>query len=901
MNKKILICGAFGTGSGIIGGQVIKTRLFDETISKQLPRSEILRVDSNGWKRHPFRLYRELRDAFKQSSRVFLLPGINGLRVFLPLLLRWNRKDNKDIRYIVIGGWLPELLARSSSLLRRCGRLSGIYVETMIMKERLEELGLRNVGCLPNFREYSFVPKIKKTGKPVKAIFFSRVSKDKGVELACAAVSALNAKTGTAAVSLDIYGPVEKEYEPAFTALNKKFPSYICYKGIATEGIYEMLSGYDLMLFPTFYEGEGFPGVLIEAFIAGVPVLASDWKYNRELVKEGETGFLCEANSLESLAERLGAVAANTGELDRMKKKCVKEAEKFRAETVVGRFLEEIGTLRVEERYASSLHAVFTKLLLLMRTVRYLKLRQILYRVYYAIAKRTVPFFGARYTVPKAGSVQGRLLTLKDANSVKAWSSVIKEAAGTGFTFLNRFKSFEGHIDWNYPEYGKLWVYNLNYFDYLNREDLPVEQGLALIRSFVKTIAYNHEGMEPYPLSLRGINWIRFLARNGITDPGIDAALYGQYRFLCKNPEYHLMGNHLLENGLSLLYGAYYFNDPRFYKKAAAIIKTQLEEQVLPDGANFELSPMYHQVILFRLLGCIDLMGNNRIERGPEQDPLLNLLREKAGLMLQWLREMTFANGSIPLFSDSAFGIAPTTKEINLYARELKISCPENSPGLKDSGYRRIRGKSYDMLIDIGQIGPDYIPGHGHCDIFNFELYINNSPFIVDSGTSTYEINSRRQEERSTGSHNTVQVEDFEQSEVWSAFRVGRRARVVNLRETNTGMETHIEAAHTGYKKKGALHSRRFEFGEEEIVIVDTISMKNPRNEYNSFANLHFYPGLEPVITANEIRVGSVVITMTGAEDITLDDYMYAPEFNKLVAAKVVRVRFRGKLATLII
>ena len=178
------------------------------------------------------------------------------------------------------------------------------------------------------------------------------------------------------------------------------------------------------------------------------------------------------------------------------------------------------------------------------------------------------------------------------------------------FEFLNLKKEFS-EINWNYSTNGKLWTYNLNYFDFLNQENISKEEGLKLIRNYVSKYSELKDGLEPYPISLRGINWIKFLSRYYIREKNINKVLYNDYLRLVDNLEYHLLANHLLENGFSLLFGAYYFQDEKVYKKAKNILREQLEEQILADGGHYELSPMYHQIILHRVLDCINLVENN--------------------------------------------------------------------------------------------------------------------------------------------------------------------------------------------------------------------------------------------------------------------------------------------------
>lgn len=110
------------------------------------------------------------------------------------------------------------------------------------------------------------------------------------------------------------------------------------------------------------------------------------------------------------------------------------------------------------------------------------------------------------------------------------------------FQFLNLQKSFGEQIDWEFVEFGRLWGYNLNYFEFLNQKGMDVREGKKLIQDFIQHFPKARMGMEPYPLSLRSINWIRFLSCNGINDVDIDAVLYAQLNLLIHKLEYHLLG-----------------------------------------------------------------------------------------------------------------------------------------------------------------------------------------------------------------------------------------------------------------------------------------------------------------------------------------------------------------------
>ncbi|UXC30024.1 heparinase II/III family protein [Aliarcobacter butzleri] len=501
------------------------------------------------------------------------------------------------------------------------------------------------------------------------------------------------------------------------------------------------------------------------------------------------------------------------------------------------------------------------KYIRLFNTIKYLKFTQIYFRLFYFIRNKFRKIIGFKYKFSKESS--STHLSLID--SCEYYSSY----KNSEFTILNLSKKFDDKINWNYCEYRKLWTYNLTYFEYLKEKE-----DVSLIYDFIENIESINDGFEPFPISLRGINWIKFLTKYEIKDKKIDDSLYAQYYILLDNLEYHLLGNHLLENGFSLLFGAYYFKDETLYKKAKDILEKELKEQILDDGGHFELSPMYHQLMLFRVLDCINLIKNNSWKN----KELLELLEKKASLMLGWLKNISYENGEIPLLNDSTNKIAPTSIDLFNYAKSLSINYKTST--MNQSGYRKITKENYECILDIGEIGASYIPGHAHADTFNFELYIKEKPFIVDTGLSTYNIGKQRNIERSTKAHNTVEINNENSSEVWGGFRVANRANIIELIEK----EDLIKATHDGYKKKfSILHTREWKFEEDKIIINDTLNKK-----CQAIARLHFYPDIIESEILNKINLEKL--------EYKIQNYDYASEFNKTIKALVLEIRFKKEL-----
>jgi hypothetical protein len=521
-------------------------------------------------------------------------------------------------------------------------------------------------------------------------------------------------------------------------------------------------------------------------------------------------------------------------------------------------------------------------------------MRQIYYRLLYAFKKK-IRLDKAFSSLFKKKSFNVFFLALVGSISRKDSFNRYE------FNFLNKKERFlSDAIDWNYAEYGKLWTYNLNYFDYLNQENLTVDEGLGLIHDFILHWDTIRDGKESHPTSVRCINWLKFISTQNIKrliDNDalhlISASILEQYYLLYHNVEYHLMGNHLLENGCSLLWGSYYFKNERFYTRAKKILISELNEQVLSDGAHFELSPMYHSILLYRFLDCYNLVVNNSWKN----DELSALFLSKIIKMFLWLRAIMFSNGDIPCVGDTTQEDLISVSELYGYAKRLGIDVRQDEGHFKlsDSGYRMIKENAYELFVDVGDIGPDYQPGHAHSDTFNFILYVRQRPFIVDTGVSTYDICDRRLHERSTAAHNTVEIAGLNQSEVWKSFRVGNRAKIVKFEESNR----YIRATHDGYRKKlSALHTRIFKFEENDVLIEDLIE---GQQGYESVAFYHFAPGIKIKCSDNEVIIdGYSTLLFKNASKIEAGEYDCALGFNKYECAHYIRVTFYGKLTTII-
>lgn len=406
------------------------------------------------------------------------------------------------------------------------------------------------------------------------------------------------------------------------------------------------------------------------------------------------------------------------------------------------------------------------------------------------------------------------------------------------FHFIGETRDLGEPIDWAAPGASLLWQYNLHYFDCLGANG-AADAARRLNRLIESWIAANvpgsHPAWDPYPTSLRIVNWVKWaIAQQGL-QAAMGQSLALQARWLERHLEWHLLGNHLFANAKALVFAGCMFDgaEPtRWLAKGARIIGRELTEQVLADGGNFELSPMYHAIFLTDLL---DLVNLDRSFPGKLAADMVESLRTTAARMLGWLAAMSHPDGEIALFNDSAIGIASNLGALTAYAARLDIAAlgpktDRNGPArmtlLTASGYARLEVGQAVAFCDVAQVGPDHLPGHAHADTLSFELSIAGNRVIVNGGTSRYGADAARLAERGTRSHSTVTVDDADSSEVWSGFRVARRARPTVESASLSDVCAALTASHDGYRRLGggAIHRRtwRLQLGRLEIADVVT-------------------------------------------------------------------------------
>jgi uncharacterized heparinase superfamily protein len=419
------------------------------------------------------------------------------------------------------------------------------------------------------------------------------------------------------------------------------------------------------------------------------------------------------------------------------------------------------------------------------------------------------------------------------------------------FVLLNQKGSLD-ELGWDGPERDKLWRYNQHYFQDLNASEGPsrADWHRALLADWIEQNPPGAgTGWEPYPTSLRIVNWIKWaLAGNELPDRCVES-LAVQTRWLTRRLEFHLLGNHLFANAKALVFAGLYFEGPeaqRWLNLGLRILAKEVPQQILPDGGHFERSTMYHAIVLEDMLDLCNV-GAMRIDVLDESaQRQLEGWMSHLPAMCSWLRAMSHPDGDISFFNDAAFGIAPTPAQLLAYADRLGVSIPRSKDDilhLKDSGYVRVELDKAVLLIDAAPVGPDYLPGHAHADTLSFELSLAGKRFIVNGGTSRYGLGPGREAERGTTAHSTVEIDGENSSEVWAGFRVARRARPFDVSVHQDDDSIVVEASHDGYKRLSGrpVHRRRWVLRRGCLEVSDIIV-----GGFNkAIARSHLHPDVE--------------------------------------------------------
>lgn len=452
-------------------------------------------------------------------------------------------------------------------------------------------------------------------------------------------------------------------------------------------------------------------------------------------------------------------------------------------------------------------------------------------------------------------------------------------------------------IDWNSSEKSDLYNYNLNYFNYIDYEDAFSEK---LILNWIDLNKNKFSiNWDPYPISLRIVNWLKFLQTSNITNKKILDSIKQQSLYLKNNLELDVLANHYLANLKALTFYACYFDDSKIKNEVTILLEQEIRKQFLKDGEHYELSPMYHNIAVLDLLDIYNLLRSDKKLSFFNSD--LPRLITKA---IKFSENINHSPDEISFINDSCNGVAPEITFLKNYARVLDIEVEECANTymkvFEQSGFCVIKDNDLKVVFAANSASPNYQVGHTHADTLSIEISFQGKKIFTNSGISTYENNKKREYERSTFSKNTVTYGQNSSSFIIGSFRLGKRANITNIESYTSDDQYFITASHDGFSNffKKIIHTRAIKVNKKEILIIDSF------NDYksNKISRFHLHPDVKIHKDNSDLYIEHEYkkIFSLKNENLEIANYSYNNSFNNTADGKVIKRKMGHQLKTLI-
>lgn len=515
------------------------------------------------------------------------------------------------------------------------------------------------------------------------------------------------------------------------------------------------------------------------------------------------------------------------------------------------------------------------------------------------------------------GQILDHRLAARRANGAVAKADRVRQGR---FEFLNQERLLPDPVDWQlrcWPEVPHLWRFCLQYHEFLldmaaaglqHREPGWFDRAWDLVGQWIehnppRDASRLGDAWHPYCISRRLPAWLLLWTASAPPDELAEPVLRSvacQASFLEHHLEWDVRGNHLVENAKALVMAGTFLDSPDadcWLRKGASILRRELAEQILPHGEHFERSPMYHAQMLEAVLDVGDVV------RAVMPD-LSELCSSTALRMAAFLKTILHPDGEIPLLGDSCLG--ETTPPGHLIARAGEAgekddlapdhhSCSIRQPTAAQAigAYWAYRHDEDFLLFDAGPVGPDHLPAHAHADLLTFEASIQGRRVIVDSGVFDYQAGTMREYCRSTAAHNVLQIEDQDQCDMWSSFRMGYRGWPGRL-ETGLDHGFHwARASHNAYRRLGVPRVGRWMACRRggPWFCIDWAE-GTERHELTNRLHLHPDVAVE-LVKNNEVHLNAAGLLLRLyyllPGEISVAKGWYCPEFGRRVGNSVIQ------------
>lgn len=326
---KYLVLGYFGYRNNQLDGQTVKTRDLYRLINEQFPNNKIKYFDTQDFKYNKSSIFKMLR-LVCECNRLIYLPANNNLKFIFPVIFVLSKIFRFQIDYFVVGGWLSEFISNLPIHTWMLKHINGIHVETKRLKHDLEIFNnLKNVDIFPNFRFFEFAPTSNESNK-LRLVFMARIMKEKGLDWIFILADYIEKHQLSNKISISFYGQINENDREYFLNSVSRY-DFVDYLGpLQPENIHKTLNDYDVLLLPTHFYTEGLPGSIVDAYIAGIPVIVTEWINAKEFVEDNKTGFIIPfENGQNTLIEKVVDLQQNKEMLCKMKSNVLIKRKEF--------------------------------------------------------------------------------------------------------------------------------------------------------------------------------------------------------------------------------------------------------------------------------------------------------------------------------------------------------------------------------------------------------------------------------------------------------------------------------------------------------------------------------------------------------------------------------------------
>ena len=294
-------------------------------------------------------IVREFRKSLRSTDQVMVF-GSNGFLLSMAPVLVWlAKRANKPVYLRAFGGSLDQFAEGLNPVLRKLfhwtiRNADGLSVQTALLHDRFKPMLGEQVHLATGYR--NAVPEDQRNPpQTVRAhlhvVFVGIVRAEKGVFVLLDSLRKVHREGVN--IQCDIFGPIWPACAERF---EQELPQTVNanYRGILEpDEVIATMANYDALVLPTHYQGEGHPGVIIEAMMAGIPVVTTSFRSIPELIEDEANGLLIPPHDVDALANALRRIEHDRELLRQMGQRNWEQRRQFEVSRVVPKLLQQMG------------------------------------------------------------------------------------------------------------------------------------------------------------------------------------------------------------------------------------------------------------------------------------------------------------------------------------------------------------------------------------------------------------------------------------------------------------------------------------------------------------------------------------------------------------------------------